>query len=99
MLIACPSCRNRHVISDHLRIFGDKAQTIEDILRDKGELIKRGTLGAEEDMEFWEDGTTTPREEVTAWAGGSGLGEEEGAVDENALPGASFKSVKPGEGK
>lgn len=55
VLIQCPSCKNRHVISDHLRIFSDKKQTIEDILKKKGEFVKRGTVNGEGDMEFWKD--------------------------------------------
>ncbi|SPQ18541.1 42859f66-800c-4ce3-b702-8bf99c47aac9 [Thermothielavioides terrestris] len=62
VLIACPTCRNRHVISDHLRIFGDTAMTVEDLLRERGELVKRGTLGEDGDLEFWEDGEVTPRQ-------------------------------------
>jgi protein import protein ZIM17 len=54
-LITCPNCRNRHVISDHLKIFGDKKQTIEDIMREKGQLVKRGSLGEDGDIEFWPD--------------------------------------------
>jgi len=30
-------------------------------MREKGQLVKKGTLSAEGDVEFWEDGTTTPR--------------------------------------
>ncbi|RYC57907.1 hypothetical protein CHU98_g8318, partial [Xylaria longipes] len=55
VLITCPSCRNRHIISDHLNIFGDRKITVEDLLREKGQLVKRGTLGEEGDIEFWED--------------------------------------------
>lgn len=64
VLITCPSCRNRHVISDHLGIFtkGGKV-TVEDLLREKGRLVKRGTLGEDGDLEFWEDGSTTVRSE------------------------------------
>ncbi|KAI0482391.1 DNL zinc finger-domain-containing protein [Xylariaceae sp. FL0804] len=61
VLITCPSCRNRHIISDNLNIFGDKKVTIEDIMREKGQLVKRGTLGEEGDVEFWEDGSVTER--------------------------------------
>ncbi|KAF2687675.1 zf-DNL-domain-containing protein [Lentithecium fluviatile CBS 122367] len=61
ILISCPGCKNRHLISDHLKIFSDKRVTVEDILREKGDLVKRGELGTEGDIEFWEDGTTTPR--------------------------------------
>lgn len=52
-LITCPDCRNRHVISDHLDIFGDRKFTIEDLMREKGELVKRGSLGEDGDIEFW----------------------------------------------
>lgn len=52
-LITCPSCRNRHVISDHLNIFGDTKMTVEDLLRKKGQLVKRGSLGEDGDIEFW----------------------------------------------
>lgn len=36
---------------------------MEDLLRDKGMLVKRGTLGEDGDLEFWEDGSTTSRSE------------------------------------
>ncbi|CAI6335033.1 unnamed protein product [Periconia digitata] len=61
VLISCPGCKNRHLISDHMKIFSDKSVTIEDIMREKGDLVKRGTLAAEGDVEFWEDGSTTDR--------------------------------------
>ncbi|KAL2016910.1 hypothetical protein VTK56DRAFT_2871 [Thermocarpiscus australiensis] len=94
VLIACPGCRNRHVISDHLRIFGDARVTVEDLLRARGELVKKGTLGEDGDLEFWEDGTTTVRE---PWEGEDETSAQEGGDD--APPGSSFRSVKPGEGK
>lgn len=28
-------------------------------MRQKGQLVKRGTLGENEDIEFWDDGTQT----------------------------------------
>ncbi|KAI0889619.1 DNL zinc finger-domain-containing protein [Annulohypoxylon maeteangense] len=55
VLITCPSCRNRHIISDHLGIFGDRKITVEDLMREKGQLVKRGTLGEYGDIEFWQD--------------------------------------------
>lgn len=61
VLITCPSCRNRHIISDHLNIFGDRKLTIEDLMKERGQLVKRGTLGVDGDIEFWEDGTQTER--------------------------------------
>ena len=53
VLITCPSCRNRHVISDHLDIFGERKVTVEDLMREKGRLVKRGSLGEDGDIEFW----------------------------------------------
>ncbi|KAK3694355.1 DNL zinc finger-domain-containing protein [Podospora appendiculata] len=93
VLIACPGCRNRHVISDHLRIFGDRNMTIEDLMRERGQLVKKGTLGEDGDLEFWDDGTTTVREELPAKST-----KEAGAEtieDATSLPGSSFRSVKP----
>lgn len=63
ILITCPGCKNRHLISDHLKIFSDQSLTLEDILREKGQLLKKGTLGADGDVEFWDDGSTTARED------------------------------------
>ncbi|KAK1999606.1 DNL zinc finger protein [Colletotrichum falcatum] len=55
VLITCPSCHNRHIISDHLGIFGDRKVTVEDLMREKGRLVKRGTLGEDGDIEFYPD--------------------------------------------
>ena len=48
-------------VAEWRQIFSDKAITLEDIMRDKGNLIKRGTLSAEGDVEFWDDGSTSSR--------------------------------------
>lgn len=32
-------------------------------MKERGQLVKRGTLGEDGDLEFWEDGTTTSRED------------------------------------
>lgn len=48
VLITCPSCKNRHLIADHLKIFRDDRVTIEDILKAKGEFISSST----EDLAF-----------------------------------------------
>lgn len=55
VLVQCPSCKNRHVISDHLKIFSDKRITLEDIMREKGELVRRGSVGPGGDVEFWDE--------------------------------------------
>jgi len=35
--------------------------TIEDLMREQGQLVKKGTLSEDGDLEFWEDGSTTKR--------------------------------------
>ncbi|KAI9904788.1 hypothetical protein N3K66_001317 [Trichothecium roseum] len=58
VLVACPGCKNRHVVSDHLGVFGDrKGVTVEDLLRDKGQIVRRGNLGEDGDVEFWPEDT------------------------------------------
>jgi protein import protein ZIM17 len=32
-------------------------------MRERGQLVKKGTLSEDGNMEFWEDGTTTPNTE------------------------------------
>jgi mitochondrial protein import protein ZIM17 len=55
VLITCPSCSARHVISDHLGIFMDEKSSLEDILGTKGMSITKGVLN--DDLEIWEDGS------------------------------------------
>lgn len=52
VLITCPGCKARHLISDHLRVFVDASSDLEDILMrkaapgtDLSKLLKRGKLG------------------------------------------------------
>merc|ERR1711939_126175 len=54
-LITCPGCKNRHLISDHLKIFSDKNITLEDILKEKGQFLQKGRLGEDGDIEFFDD--------------------------------------------
>ncbi|KAB5551112.1 DNL zinc finger-domain-containing protein [Coniochaeta sp. 2T2.1] len=91
VLIACPSCKNRHVISDHLKIFGDRRVTVEDLLREKGQLVKKGALDG--DIEFWDDGSTTVREQGEVET----QGKEEGKMWREEAPGSSFKNKAGGE--
>ena len=53
--MTCPNCKNRHVISDHLKMFSDKSTTIEEIMKDKGEVVKRGKVFGNGDVEFWDE--------------------------------------------
>ena len=59
VLITCPSCQAKHVITDHLRIFSDNNFSLEEFMKRKGSMVKRGRL--EGDIEFWDDGTTSER--------------------------------------
>ncbi|KAL2827142.1 mitochondrial import protein Zim17 [Aspergillus cavernicola] len=61
VLIRCPGCENRHVISDNLKIFLDNTKNLDDLLSEQGQKITRGEVQG--DMEFWDDGTVTKRGE------------------------------------
>ncbi|KAH8923274.1 zf-DNL-domain-containing protein [Atractiella rhizophila] len=81
VLIRCPSCRNRHLIADHLGYFetvksgglgvepGEGqygSRTVEDLMREKGEVVKRGWLveqGEGETVEILQEETV---QEVSA---------------------------------
>ena len=74
VLITCPSCKNRHVISDHLKIFLDEKSTLEDILRrkvgpesDLRKLLKRGRLGIREGELVGREG----EEDIEFWEDGT----------------------------
>ncbi|KAF4610732.1 hypothetical protein D9613_006652 [Agrocybe pediades] len=59
VLVQCPGCKNRHLIADHLGWFKDgtkdgKLPTIEDIIRDKGEKVRKGIMSSGGDLEFVE---------------------------------------------
>ncbi|KAL0059051.1 hypothetical protein AAF712_014228 [Marasmius tenuissimus] len=59
VLVQCPGCENRHLIADHLGWFKEsteegKLRTVEDLLRAKGEKIRRGRMGANGDIEYSE---------------------------------------------
>ncbi|KAF3902884.1 hypothetical protein AA313_de0208473 [Arthrobotrys entomopaga] len=55
VLVQCPGCQVRHLMSDHLKIFTDKPTTIEDILKEKGEKIKKGVKYSNGDIEILPD--------------------------------------------
>ena len=41
VLMQCDGCKNRHLIADHLGWFRDKGATIEDIIQEKGEDVRK----------------------------------------------------------
>ncbi|GAB7360971.1 hypothetical protein MBLNU230_g0954t1 [Neophaeotheca triangularis] len=55
VLITCPGCKNRHLIADHLKVFSDTSVTIEDIMKEKGQYLKKGRIGGDGDIEFYDD--------------------------------------------
>ncbi|TIA89903.1 hypothetical protein E3P99_01802 [Wallemia hederae] len=49
VIVQCPGCNNRHLIADNLGWFKDdtengKHRTVEDLMRAKGEKVRRGVL-------------------------------------------------------
>ncbi|GLB43267.1 putative DNL zinc finger [Lyophyllum shimeji] len=59
VLVQCPGCENRHLIADHLGWFKDNTQggklpTVEDILRERGEKVRRGSVNADGVVEYSE---------------------------------------------
>ncbi|KZT09819.1 zf-DNL-domain-containing protein [Laetiporus sulphureus 93-53] len=49
VIVQCPGCKNRHLIADHLGWFKEstedgKMKTVEDLVRAKGEKVRRGVL-------------------------------------------------------
>ncbi|KAI8880041.1 zf-DNL-domain-containing protein [Backusella circina FSU 941] len=41
VLIQCPGCKNRHLIADNLGWFQDSKTTVEDLVKEKGEAIRK----------------------------------------------------------
>jgi len=60
VLIQCPNCKNRHVITDHLKVFGEKARSFEEILKEAGETLREKKLDGG-DIEFWYNGEKMKR--------------------------------------
>jgi hypothetical protein len=54
VLVQCPGCKGRHLIADHLKVFGDSKVTLEQILAQKGDLLQKGGIGVDGDMELWD---------------------------------------------
>ncbi|KAG5684111.1 hypothetical protein PVAND_013356 [Polypedilum vanderplanki] len=41
VIVKCPGCKNNHLIADNLKWFRDENTNIEDLLREKGELLQK----------------------------------------------------------
>ncbi|KAG6828734.1 hypothetical protein H0H92_006922 [Tricholoma furcatifolium] len=59
VLVECPGCKNRHLIADHLGWFKEsteegKLKTVEDLLRARGETVRRGRIDAGGVIEYTE---------------------------------------------
>ncbi|KAL7422767.1 hypothetical protein Q5752_002061 [Cryptotrichosporon argae] len=59
VIVQCPSCKNRHLIADHLGWFKESTEdgslkTVEDLVRAKGEAVRRGRVGMDGDIEYFE---------------------------------------------
>ncbi|KAM5533809.1 hypothetical protein V8D89_012472 [Ganoderma adspersum] len=57
VLVQCPGCKNRHLIADHLGWFKEstedgKLKTVEDMLRARGERVRRGRIDANGVVEY-----------------------------------------------
>lgn len=50
--------------------------TIEDLMREQGKLVKKGTLSEDGNLEFWADGTTTDRAKPVSKGGDATKGVE-----------------------
>lgn len=42
-----------------LQIFGEKPTTLEALMKEHGQLVKKGSLSGDGNFEIWEDGTVT----------------------------------------
>lgn len=47
VIVRCSGCNNNHLVADNLGWFRDKKTNIEDILKEKGETVKRVSIGDE----------------------------------------------------
>ncbi|KAI0339383.1 zf-DNL-domain-containing protein, partial [Trametopsis cervina] len=57
VIVQCPGCKNRHLIADHLGWFKEsteegKLKTVEDLMRAKGEQVRRGSTDGSLTIEY-----------------------------------------------
>lgn len=55
VIVKCNGCQNNHLIADNLKWFKDDNTNIEDILKQKGETVKRVSLDGSEILELLEN--------------------------------------------
>ncbi|WFD31458.1 hypothetical protein MSPP1_002494 [Malassezia sp. CBS 17886] len=83
VLVQCPGCKNRHLIADNLGWFTetpDQPRTIEDIVREKGGRVRRGTVYADGEGGETIEIDRGDGEGEEADRGGESGGEKEGGV-------------------
>jgi mitochondrial protein import protein ZIM17 len=44
VLVECPGCKNRHLVADNLKWFGEEVSNVETILKERGESIDTGDV-------------------------------------------------------
>lgn len=64
VLIQCPSCKNRHLIADHLNVFGEGKQTLEEILKARGETVQKKTVDLSKLGDIEWEGPNEPPEQI-----------------------------------
>jgi protein import protein ZIM17 len=52
-------------MADHLKIFSDKSVTLEDLLAQKGDVLKKAVVNEAGDVEFWDEANETAQENKT----------------------------------
>lgn len=55
VIVKCAGCQNNHLIADNLKWFKDDKTNIEDILREKGEQVKKVSIEGSEILELLKD--------------------------------------------
>lgn len=62
VIIQCSGCKNRHLIADHLGWFRDGSTTVEDLVRENGETVRKIVSDGGDVMEWLPDVVEEERE-------------------------------------
>lgn len=57
VIVKCSGCNNNHLIADNMKWFKDDKTNIEDLMKEKGESVKRVSLDGSEILELLEKET------------------------------------------